>query len=81
MIKPIKKDTKDINIYIVFELKEEKDEWYNVAEYSTLAEAIDFIKKVREWEKRWKELGFAYAPKAAIYKIVEFKNWVEFIEQ
>lgn len=59
-----------MNIYIIFEYLNEK--WHQRNVFNSYGKAVDFIHQAREWEKRWKEQGFEYAPQPGIYKVVRF---------
>lgn len=58
------------SFYGVFEKIKEK--WYLRNIFMEYKKAVDFIYKMKEWEERWKEHGFEYAPTPGIYKIVRF---------
>ena len=59
-----------MDIYIIYEFLNEKWQQRNI--FNSFGKAMNFVHQAREWESRWEEQGFAFAPKPGIYKIVRF---------
>lgn len=46
--------------------------WYLRNIFDEYKKAVDFVYKIREWEKRWEENGFWHPITPGQYKIVRF---------